>query len=47
MRKPAINTRDYVVYLQETNLDWGEDNDPTKFKQAIESDQCIEWTEAM
>lgn len=46
-KKPAINTTDYVVYLQEANFDWGEDNDPVSFSQAVSCDQSPKWTEAM
>lgn len=47
IQKPAINTQDYMVYLQEAEFDWGEENDPTNFSQAISSEQSTKWTEAM
>ncbi|PRQ60636.1 putative RNA-directed DNA polymerase [Rosa chinensis] len=47
IRKPAINPQEYMVYLQEAEFDWGEDNDPENFSQAINSDQSLKWTEAM
>jgi hypothetical protein len=46
-KKPAMNTNDYIVYLQETDFDWGEDNDPVSYSQAIGCDQSAKWTEAM
>lgn len=33
--------------MQETDYDWGEDNDSSNFKQAVHSDFAQEWREAM
>ncbi|KAL6175965.1 hypothetical protein ACLB2K_052603 [Fragaria x ananassa] len=47
VRKPAINTQEYIVYLQEAEFDWGEEDDPVTFSQAVESDQRLKWIEVM
>ena len=45
-RRSAI-PNDYVVYLQESELDIGIDNDPVSFSQAIECNDSIKWVNAM
>ncbi|KAK9913446.1 hypothetical protein M0R45_037262 [Rubus argutus] len=46
-RRSAINTDDYVIYLQKSELDLGEDDDPVTFKQAVQSKNAEKWGEAM
>ncbi|GKC28100.1 retrovirus-related pol polyprotein from transposon TNT 1-94, partial [Tanacetum coccineum] len=46
VRKSAIPD-DYIVYLQETYLDIGIDNDPVSFSQAIKSNKFEMWIDAM
>lgn len=38
MRKPAISS-DYLCFLQESEYDFGDDDIPTTYKQAVESSQ--------
>lgn len=45
-RQP-INFDDYVTYLNEADMDIGKLNDPTSYKEAINSDQSSEWNKAM
>ena len=45
-RRPT-NFDDYVTYLNEANIDIGKHNDPTSYKEAINSDQSSEWNKAM
>ena len=45
-RKSAISN-DYVVYLQESELDLRIENDPVTFSQAINSDNADKWLNAM
>ena len=47
MRKSAINTDDFVVYLQEAEIDFGEDDDPLSYREALQSEKAQEWGEAM
>ncbi|KAM1998218.1 hypothetical protein EV2_005744 [Malus domestica] len=45
-RKSAISDY-YLVYLQETDYDIGDDNDPVSFQQAMQSDKAAFWKLAM
>ena len=38
---------DYITYLNETNLDIGNGNDPVTYSDAITCDQSTNWNEAM
>ena len=46
VRKPAISD-DYLVYLQESDFDYGIDENPVSFSQAINSDKSDKWINAM
>ena len=46
-RRPTIDQNDYVVYLQEPDFDFGEDDDPVSYKQAVESEFSEQWKLAM
>lgn len=37
-RRPTIDQNDYVVYLQELDFNFGEDDDLVSYKQAVESE---------
>ena len=45
-RRSAI-PNDYLVYLQESKSDLSIDNDPVSFSQAMESENSVEWFDAM
>ena len=48
MRRPAISTDEYIVYLQEHEVDIGAmEDDPVTFRQAIESPNIQKWIDAM
>ena len=46
VRRPAISD-DYLVYLQESDFDYGIDEDYVSFSQAINSDKSDKWINAM
>ena len=46
MRKPTISD-DYIVYLQEHEFVFCDDNDPVTFQEAISSSHASEWLAAM
>ena len=46
VRRPAISD-DYLVYLQESDFDYGIDEDPVSFSQAINNDKSDKWINAM
>ena len=46
VKRSAISD-DYVVYLQESDYDYGIDNDPVSFSQAINSDKSNKWIDVM
>ena len=45
-RKPAIFS-DYVVYLQESDMDIGVEDDPVTFSQAVSRNKSTLWYDAM
>ena len=46
VKKPAISL-DYIVYLQESDMDIGAENDPITFSQAISGNKSVLWYDAM
>ena len=46
VRRSAISD-DYLVYLQESDFDYGIDEDPVSFSQAIDSDKSDKWINAI
>ncbi|CAL9011160.1 unnamed protein product [Prunus brigantina] len=45
-KRPALSN-DYYVYLQESEHDINTTEDPVSFKQAMQSEKCEKWLEAM
>ena len=45
-KRPALSN-DFFVYLQESEHDINTTEDPLSYKQAIQSDNCDKWIEAM
>lgn len=45
-RRPTLSS-DYVTYLTEVEYDFGDDDDPTSYKEALESSQAPLWYVAM
>ncbi|XP_075101857.1 uncharacterized protein LOC142177284 [Nicotiana tabacum] len=46
-QKRSAISDDYLVYLHESETDFGIDNDPISFSQAIESNNSDKWLDAM
>ena len=46
-RRAAINTDEYVVYMNEDGNDISKANDPTSFEEAMTSGHSSKWREAM
>ena len=45
--RKSIISSDYIVYLQESNIDIGVENDPVTFSQAISGSKSTLWYNAM